>query len=226
MAQLIYTGKTKDVYKKDDNTYTLKLKDSATGKNGVFDTGENTVALSIDGLGRESLKITEYYFNKMGEAGLPHHFISCDINEVTMDVKPATSFGRGLEFLCRVKANGSFIKRYGDYVREGEDLDYLTEVTIKNDDKQDPPITKDALIMLNIMSEKEYAQCKDITKKATKIINDDMAKKGIVLHDIKFEFGKDKQGKVMIIDEVSAGCLRAYKDGVAIAPIDLGGYIL
>ncbi|MCL2038225.1 phosphoribosylaminoimidazolesuccinocarboxamide synthase, partial [Candidatus Saccharibacteria bacterium] len=59
--KLIYSGKTKDVFENDDGQYVLKLKDDATGKDGVFDPGENSVALSIEGLGRGSLKLSKYF---------------------------------------------------------------------------------------------------------------------------------------------------------------------
>jgi len=225
MTKLIYVGKTKDVYDNQDGTYTLKLKDDATGKDGVFDPGENAVGLQIEGLGRESLKISNYYFEKLKEAGIPTHFIECNIEEATMKVKPVDMFGNGVEFVCRCKADGSFLRRYGEYAQFGLDLDYFVEVTLKDDERGDPPITKDALLRLEIMSEKEYKACKELTVQATKLIEADLKEKGLTLFDLKFEFGL-YQGEVILIDEVSEGCMRAYKDGVKVPPLELGGYIL
>ncbi len=49
--KLVYTGKTKDVFALDNGNYLLKFKDDCTGKDGVFDPGENSVGLTIEGVG-------------------------------------------------------------------------------------------------------------------------------------------------------------------------------
>ena len=226
MQKLIYEGKTKNVFENADGTYTLKLKDDATGKDGMFDPGENAVGLSIEGLGRESLKITKYFFDKVIAAGIPTHFLGCDIEAATMDVKPATMFGKGLEFICRVSAGGSFVKRYGAYATQGQYLDYLVEVTIKDDERCDPIITKGALVQLGLMTKDEFKICKKFTKEITKIIFNDLNLKGLALQDIKFEFGKAADGTTMLIDEISAGSMRVYRAGQIVPPMELGKLIL
>lgn len=50
--KLVYVGKTKDVYDLENGNYLLKFKDDATGENGVFDPGANTVGLTIEGAGK------------------------------------------------------------------------------------------------------------------------------------------------------------------------------
>ena len=222
---LIYQGKTKDVYQNPDGTITLKLKDTATGKDGVFDPGENTVGLSIDGLGRESLLLSKYFFEKLSNAGIPNHYIDSDIPAANMTVKSATHFGNGIEFICRLRADGSFIRRYGAYASHGQPLDYIIEATIKDDERRDPPINKDALLALNIMSQAEYETCKSLTKKITKLVADELAAKGLELYDIKYEYGK-YAGDVILIDEFSAGIMRAYKNGNPVPPMELARIIL
>ena len=59
--------------------------------------------------------------------------------------------------------------------------------------------------------------------KITKIVADDLAEKGMELYDIKFEFGYDPQGNVMLIDEVASGNMRVYKNGEYIDPMTLNG---
>ena len=223
--KLIYSGKTKDVYEDDRGTYTLKLKDDATGKDGVFDPGENTVGLSIDGLGRESLRLTRYFFEMLAEKGVPPHFVECDIQAATMRVKPAKVFGKGLEFVCRPKAGGSFVKRYGGYIQPGTNLDFLVEVTLKDDGRGDPPITKDSLIALGLMTGEEFEACKALTQKITRLIAADLKAKGLDLQDIKFEFGIHS-GEVLLIDEISGGCMRVYQNGELLHPMDLTKFIL
>ena len=218
---LVYTGKTKNVYALPNGNYELKFKDDCTGKDGVFDPGENSVGLTIDGVGDVNLRMSIHFFEKVNAAGIKTHFVSADLNNTTMEVLPAKAFGKGLEVICRYKAVGSFYRRYSDYIEEGADLPAYVETTFKNDEKGDPLVTKDGLVDLKVMTASQYDDIKDMTQKITKIVADDLLEKGLVLYDIKFEFGYDKEGNVMLIDEISSGNMRAYKDGKYVDPLTL-----
>ncbi len=219
--ELVYTGKTKNVFALENGNYLLKFKDDCTGKDGVFDPGENSVGLTIEGVGDVNLRMSIYFFEKINAAGIKTHFVSADLKETTMEVLPAKVFGKGLEVICRHKAVGSFFRRYGQYIEEGADLPAYVETTFKNDALGDPLVTKDGLVCLGIMSEQQYEDIKAMTQQITKIVADDMAEKGLVLYDIKFEFGYDAEGKVMLIDEIASGNMRVYKDGKYIDPMTL-----
>ena len=217
----VYTGKTKDVFELENGNYLLKFKDDCTGKDGVFDPGENSVGLKIDGVGDVNLRMSIYFFEKINAAGIKTHFVSADLENTTMEVIPGKVFGKGLEVICRYKAVGSFLRRYSDYVEEGADLPAYVEMTFKNDEKGDPLVTKDGLIVLGVMNEKQYDDIKEMTQRITKIVADDLLEKGLVLYDIKFEFGYDNNGDVILIDEIASGNMRVYKDGKYIDPMTL-----
>ena len=219
--KLIYTGKTKNVYSLENGNCLLKFKDDCTGKDGVFDPGENSVGLTIDGVGDVNLRMSIYFFEKVNAAGIKTHYISADLAETTMEVLPAKVFGHGLEVICRYKAVGSFYRRYSDYIEEGADLPAYVEMTFKNDEKGEPLVIKDALVALNVMTDKQYEDIKVMTQKITKIVADDLKEKGLDLYDIKFEFGYDANGDVMLIDEIASGNMRVYKDGKYIDPMTL-----
>ncbi|WP_428908111.1 phosphoribosylaminoimidazolesuccinocarboxamide synthase [Niallia sp. Krafla_26] len=220
--ELIYTGKTKDVYKLEDGHYLLKFKDDVTGENGVFDPGANTVGLTIDGAGLAGLRLTSFFYSKLNEQGVPTHYVDANFDDATLTVKPATVFGNGLEVICRFKAVGSFLRRYGAYVKEGQDLDAFVEVTIKDDERQDPPISADALDMLGILSLDEYEVLKQRTIEISKFVASELAKKGLTLYDIKLEFGRDANtNEIILIDEISGGNMRAYKGDTYIEPLQL-----
>ncbi len=219
--KLVYTGKTKNVYALDNGNYLLKFKDDCTGKDGVFDPGENSVGLTIEGVGDVNLRMSIYFFEKVNAAGIRTHYVSADLAQTTMEVLPAKVFGHGLEVICRHKAVGSFIRRYGDYIESGADLPAYVEMTFKDDAKGDPLVTKDGLIVLGIMTGEQYDRIKEMTQQITKIVADDMKEKGLVLYDIKFEFGYDADGNVMLIDEIASGNMRVYKDGEYIDPMTL-----
>ena len=219
--KLVYTGKTKDVFALDNGNYLLKFKDDCTGKDGVFDPGENSVGLTIEGVGDVNLRMSIYFFEKINAAGIPTHYVSADLANTTMEVKPAKAFGKGLEVICRERAVGSFIRRYGALIESGAKLPSYVETTLKDDAKGDPLITKDALVAIGVMSAEQYDDLKAQTQAITKIVADDLAAKGMELYDIKFEFGYDANGNVMLIDEVASGNMRVYKNGEYIDPMTL-----
>ena len=222
----LYTGKTKDVFELENGNVLLKFKDDCTGKDGVFDPGENTVGLTIEGIGRENLKTSIYYFELLKQAGIKTHYVNANVEDATMEVLPATVFGHGLEVICRLVATGSFVRRYGEYIKNGTPLKGgYVECTFKNDEKGDPLVTSEGLEALGVMSQEMFASMKEQTLKITKIVADDLASIGLTLWDIKFEFGYNND-EVILIDEIASGNMRVYKDGQIVDPVQLTKYIL
>ena len=222
----IYSGKTKDVYQLENGNVLLKFKDDCTGKDGVFDPGENTVGLTIEGIGRANLETSILFFEVLKEAGIKTHYVAANVEEATMEVLPAKVFGKGLEVICRLKATGSFIRRYGDYIADGTELPGgYVECTFKNDAKGDPLVTCEGLEALGVMTREMFESMKAQTLKITRIVADELAKKGLDLYDIKFEFGYNND-EVILIDEIASGNMRVYKDGKIVDPMDLTAMIL
>ncbi len=221
--ELIYKGKTKNVYRQNDSeAIVLQFKDDMTGKDGVFDPGENQVGLTVEGSGRAGLQLSSYFFERINDAGYPTHYIAADIDNAQMHVKPMETFGHGLEVICRFKATGSFIRRYGAYIEDGAPLKDFVEFTLKDDARQDPPINEAGLVALNILKPGEHDRIVDLTLKISELVREELSQKGMDMYDIKLEFGRDAtSGEIMLIDEISGGNMRAYKDGASVAPLDL-----
>ena len=219
--KLVYTGKTKNVYALPNGNYLLKFKDDCTGKDGVFDPGMNEVGLTIEGVGDVNLRMSIYFFEKINAAGIRTHFVGADLKETTMEVLPAKVFGKGLEVICRLRAVGSFCRRYCDYIAEGAELPAYVEMTFKDDAKGDPLVTRDGLKVLGVMTDEQYEDIKKMTQQITGIVADEMKARGMELYDIKFEYGYDADGKVMLIDEIASGNMRVYKNGEYIDPMTL-----
>jgi phosphoribosylaminoimidazole-succinocarboxamide synthase len=222
----VYAGKTKDVYALENGNVLLKFKDDCTGKDGVFDPGENTVGLTIDGIGKANLQTSIYYFEMLKQAGVKTHYVSANLDEATMEVLPAECFGKdlgggGLEVICRLVATGSFVRRYGEYIKDGTPLEGgYVECTFKNDEKGDPLVTGEGLVALKVMTAEMFESLKAQTLKITKIVADDLKTIGLDLWDIKFEFGYNNS-EVILIDEIASGNMRVYKDGVIVPPVEL-----
>ena len=222
----LYVGKTKDVYELENGNVLLKFKDDCTGKDGVFDPGENAVGLTIDGIGRANLETSILFFEKLKEAGIKTHYVGANVEEATMEVLPATVFGKGLEVICRLVATGSFIRRYGAYIEDGTPLPGgYVECTFKDDAKGDPLVTSEGLAALGVMSQAMFDDMKAQTLKITNIVADVLAEKGLQLYDIKFEFGYNND-EVILIDEIASGNMRVYKDGSIVDPMELTKIIL
>ena len=222
----VYEGKTKDVYSLENGNVLLKFKDDCTGKDGVFDPGENAVGLTIEGIGKANLETSVYYFNLLKEAGIKTHYVGANLENAEMEVLPATVFGKGLEIICRLVATGSFIRRYGEYIEDGTPLEGgYVECTFKNDAKGDPLVTSEGLAALGVMTQEMFNSMKEQTLKITKVVADDLKSIGLDLWDIKFEFGYNN-GEVILIDEIASGNMRVFRGSEKIDPVELTKLIL
>ena len=227
----VYTGKTKDVYALENGNVLLKFKDDCTGKDGVFDPGENAVGLTIEGIGQANLQTSVLYFELLKKAGVKTHYVSADVENATMEVLNAECIGKaqgggGLEVICRLVATGSFVRRYGEYIKDGTRIDGgYVECTFKNDAKGDPLVTSEGLEVLGVMTKAQFEDMKQQTLKITKIVADDLKTIGLDLWDIKFEFGYHN-GEVVLIDEIASGNMRVYQNGKIVEPITLTKLIL
>lgn len=224
--KLLNEGKTKNVYELEGGNLLLEFKDTATGTDGVFDPGANQVGLTMEGAGNAGLRLTRYFFEAIKKHKIPTHFVSADLDKNTMEVKKAVMFGNGVEVICRYKAVGSFLRRYGMYVEEGADLDAYVEITLKDDERQDPLITKEGLAALGIMKESEYTEIVKMTKAISEIVRQILEEKNLTLYDIKLEFGRTgDDGEITLIDEISGGNMRVYRGDEAVDPLALPAII-
>ncbi|GAA0396015.1 phosphoribosylaminoimidazolesuccinocarboxamide synthase [Brevundimonas terrae] len=214
----IYSGKTKDIYALPNGNILLAFKDDVTGADGVIDPGANTVIGKVEGKGRKSLAMTDYFFKGLRAANIPTHLVQLDIEQGTMEVRRAEPLGKdvngagGLEFVCRTRPWGSFVRRYKQYIRDTEQkLDYLVEITLKDDERGDPLINDDTLVALGLLSPSHLQQAKDITRNVCRIVETDLRGKGLTLIDMKIELGL-VDDEVVVIDEISADAMRVMDD--------------
>ena len=212
--KLLYEGKTKDVFELEDGNILLKFKNTITGHaDGTVDPGGNLVVGEEAGLAEATVAMSVYYFNILKKAGLPTHFVSRDKAD-EMIVRKAEPIGKGLEFIRRYKATGSLMRRFGDFFEEGQPID-ITELTIKDDAKDDPPITYEILIEAGLLDFSDVSEIINLFKSATDHIHDNLADKRLKLWDIKLEIGRiqiNGQSRWAIIDEISPGNMRVYQD--------------
>jgi len=223
--RLIYKGKTKDVYDLGEGRVLLRFKDDVSGENGVFDPGANTVGLSISGMGRANLRLSATLFELLEAAGVRTHFVSADLEGGSMVALRAKPFGKGLEVICRRRAVGSFIRRYGAYIQSGAPLDNYVEMTLKDDERGDPLITREGLHALNILDGARYDELVSLARTITGRLAGWLAGFGLELVDIKYEFGLVGE-QLVLMDELSAGNMRVWDQGRNVEALALARRVL
>lgn len=213
---LLQRGKTKDVYSHGDYTLELKFTDRVTlNDQGEVDPGGNNVSDSLaTGQGFACLSMTTTIFSYLAANGIPTHMVSYDLDNLSMVVRKAVTFKPGLEWVCRWRGTGSFIRRYKTVPGAKDGMVFSSpvyEITIKDDAGGDPLIVPDSIVALGMMSRETLDELIALNAKAMTLIHDLFKQKGLDLWDIKIEWGKDAEtGKLMLIDEVSANGCRAY----------------
>lgn len=197
----LYEGKTKNVML-DEETGIVHLffKDSATGENGVFDPGSNTVGGSVEGKGKVGLEVSKYFFELMEKNGIPTHYLGADIEQGLMKVRNLTV--PRLEFIVRYFTAGSMCRRFT--LEEGIPFDPpYSEVTLKDDEQGDPLISERICLMKGILKEGQYEEAQNVVLKVGEVLKNELATMNLKLIDFKIEVGYDETGKIFVADEIT-----------------------
>ena len=197
----LYEGKTKNVML-DEETGIVHLffKDSATGENGVFDPGSNTVGGSVEGKGKVGLEVSKYFFELMEKNGIPTQYLGADIEQGLMKVRNLTV--PRLEFIVRYFTAGSMCRRFT--LEEGIPFDPpYAEVTLKDDEQGDPLISERICLMKGILKEGQYEEAQNVVLSVGEVLKKELASMNLTLIDFKIEVGYDETGKIYLADEIT-----------------------
>lgn len=197
----IYDGKTKLVLLNEESgSVYLFFKDDATGENGVFDPGSNTVGGSVEGKGKIGLTISKYFLELMEKNGIPTQYLSADIDKSMMEVRKLTV--PKLEFVLRYFTAGSMCRRFT--LEEGIPFEPpYAEVTLKDDEQGDPLISERLCIMKGLLVEGQYDEALSILVRVGEVLKKELKKMDFTLIDFKIELGYDENNKVYVADEVT-----------------------
>ncbi len=220
----IYDGKTKTVLTDDSGKVYLLFKDDATGENGMFDPGSNTVGGSVAGKGQAGLEISSHFFELMENSGIPTHYLGSDLEEGLMQVRELTVFP--LEFVLRYYTAGSMCRRFSLDENIAFDPPY-PEVTLKDDEQGDPIISERLCLMKGILSDGQYGEALGILESVGEVLKKELLKMDLTLIDFKIEIGCDEAGKMYVVDEISPDIWRVRdKNGDTPNQIDCAKLIL
>ena len=197
----LYQGKTKNVMLDETtNVVHLFFKDSATGENGVFDPGSNSVGGSVEGKGNIGLQVSKYFFELMEKNGIPTHYLGADLDQNLMQVRKLTV--PKLEFVLRYFTAGSMCRRFD--LEEGIVFEPpYTEVTLKSDEQGDPLISERICLMKNLLVPGQYDEALGVLVKVGAVLREELAKMDLTLIDLKIEVGYDENGKIYVADEIT-----------------------
>ncbi len=221
----LYDGKTKTVLLAEaTGVVNLLFKDTATGENGMFDPGYNTVGGSVEGKGKIGLRISKYFFEIMEKNGIPTHYLGADIDNCLMQVRKLTV--PKLEFVLRYYTAGSMCRRFT--LPEGIPFDPpYKEVKLKDDEQGDPLITERLCLMKGMMKPGMYDEGLRLVEQVGEVLKRELAAMGLKLIDFKIEIGYDEDGKVYVVDEITPDIWRVKdENGVIPNQIDCAKLIL
>jgi len=197
-GELLYEGKAKQVYATADPDYVIvHYKDDAT----AFDGKKRG---TITGKGELNNRMTAIFFALLAEAGIPTHFVRqlSERDQVVRRVKIVP-----IEVVVRNIAAGSLSKRLG--LPEGQDLPHpIVEFYYKSDELGDPLINDDHIAILNLAAPEQLAEMRARALAINAILRDYLAQRRVLLVDFKLEFGIDREGQLLLADEISPDTCR------------------
>ena len=190
---LIYEGKAKKVFSHDDpDKVIIEFKDDATAFNAMKKA-------KFEGKGKLNCLISAKIFELLIKNNIPTHFLELK-NENTMIAKKIKVIP--LEIVLRNTAYGSLCKQ--TTIRSGTALAKpLIDIYLKNDELNDPLITKDRIALMNILSSKDLDLIVDLTLKINIILRKFFENIKLQLVDFKLEFGYDLKKNLILGDEIS-----------------------
>ena len=197
-VEMIYEGKAKQVFATKDPDYVIiRYKDDATAFNGIKKS-------TIMNKGLINNEITTLLFSYLGKKKIATHLIKRldEREQLCRKVKIIK-----VEVIIRNVIAGSMAKRLG--LKEGiTPSNTIFELCYKNDEYQDPLINEDHAVAMGIASYEELSEIKKTALLVNKILEQLMDQIGILLVDLKLEFGKDSSGNILLADEISPDTCR------------------
>lgn len=197
-CEQLYEGKAKKVFATDDPDYVIvSYKDDATAFDGLK-KGE------ISGKGSVNNRMSNYLMRLLEKAGIATHYVE-ELSDRETVVKKVSIVP--LEVIIRNVSAGSFAKRYG--VEEGIVFDEPTiEFSYKNDDLHDPLLNSYHALALKLATKEEIEKIKSMAFRINQILKEYFVGLKVKLIDFKLEFGRTRDGQIVLADEISPDTCR------------------
>ncbi len=191
---LLYEGKAKKIWNTEDKTLLIsEFKDDLTAFNGEKKSSE-------EGKGALNNKISTELFKVLNEKGVSTHFVEM-LDDNNMLHKKCDVIS--IEVIVRNIATGSLSRNLG--IENGKVLPFtLVEFDYKNDELGDPKLNDQHCLILELVKNSdELDYIRFMARRVNTIIQEFFADKGLTVVDFKLEFGRDINGNIILIDELS-----------------------
>lgn len=195
--ELINNGKVKSVYNTDDeNAVIIEFRDDMTAGDGARKEVMNKK-------GSYNALISTKLFKVLEENGIKTQFI--DLPETNVMVAKKLEM-IPIEVIVRNIATGSLIRKYP--IADGTKLDPpIVQMDFKADEFHDPMLNDSIIKALGLATQEEIDELTEKALKINEVLSEFLLEAGIILVDFKVEFGKDKNGEIILGDEISPdGC--------------------
>ncbi len=192
--EILYEGKAKKIWSTDDKNLVIsEFKDDLTAFNGQKRSSEA-------GKGALNNKISTELFKLLDKNGIPTHFVEMLDDNHMLHKKADVIL---IEVIVRNIATGSLSRNLG--IEDGKVLPFtLVEFDYKNDDLGDPKLNDQHALILGLVDfQDELDKLRRMARQVNDILKPYFIEKGLNLVDFKLEFGKDKEGNIILIDEIS-----------------------
>lgn len=197
---LLYEGKAKQLFETDDSEVIwVEYLNQATALNGAKKD-------QISGKGELNNQITGLIFNFLKSKNIKNHFIK-QLSETEQLIQAVDIIP--LEVVVRNVAAGSFSKRLA--IPEGVQFNKpIVEFYYKNDELDDPMIVDDHILFLELATTEEIKQLRQMALEVDQALIELFDSMDITLIDFKLEFGRQKDGTILLADEVSPDTCRLW----------------
>ena len=197
---LLYEGKAKRIFATDDlNQVVMEFKDDATAFNAL----KRSV---LKGKGFLNCQISAYIFRYLQQNGVPTHYLglSGDNYMVAQRIKVIP-----LELVIRNVATGSLCKQTP--IEEGRELNPpIFDLYYKDDKLGDPLLTDERLEKLSLLDNCQRLEIEKLARKVNDLLTRFFKKLDLRLIDFKLEMGFNKDGQILVADEISPDTCRLW----------------
>ncbi|HIP17551.1 MAG TPA: phosphoribosylaminoimidazolesuccinocarboxamide synthase [Methanothermococcus okinawensis] len=195
----LYSGKAKSIYKIDEDKILIEFRDDITAGDGAKKDIKK-------GKGYLNALISSKLFEVLNKENIPTHYIGY--------IDPAYIVAKNVEIvlievIVRNIAAGSLCRKYP--FEEGQELKRpIVQFDYKSDEYGDPMLNEDIAIALDLATEEELKKLKELALKVNESLKKFFNERGIILVDFKIEFGRTKDGELVVADEISPDTMRLW----------------
>jgi phosphoribosylaminoimidazole-succinocarboxamide synthase len=200
-----YSGKVRDVYNINNELLVMVASDRLSAFDIVLPRGIPFKGQILNQIASKMLNATSHIIpNWLQSAPDPNVSIGsiCEPFKIEMVIRgylaghAARLYNSGKRLICGIKMPDGMI--------ENDKFPYpiITPTTKALDGSHDEDISKDDILKTNIVSKEDYLKLENYTLKLFEEGSKIAHNQGLILVDTKYEFGKNSNGEIILIDEI------------------------